>query len=267
MKSKLYLLILLLAIALGFQACQPGQHNHDHSHYHPHPILYATLYQQQAAEYRALCYQAFNMAAMQLDKELEANHDYPLAIVLDIDETVLDNSPYQAQAIKEGFGYPKKWAEWIELAVAEPLPGVLAFLQHAEANQVAIFYITNRKEEFREATLRNLQKMGIPFADDEHLLMRTVANDKEPRRRMVSELFHIAMLIGDNLGDFHAAFDTDQATDRMQLTEDKKQEFGSRWIVLPNAIYGSWVNALEGYEHGIHPDELAKQLQENLKGF
>ncbi len=105
MKRTIYQLAILIVFVFGIQACENIQH--DHSHYHPHPVLYATLYQQQAAEYRALCFQAFNLAALQLDMELAANHTDPLAVVVDIDETILDNSPYQAQAIKEGFGYPK----------------------------------------------------------------------------------------------------------------------------------------------------------------
>lgn len=264
---KLNLLFVIAFFAVfSFQACHYQAH-HDHDHFHAHPILYATLYQQHAAEYRALCYQAFNLASMQLEKEVAVGYDYPLAVVVDIDETVLDNSPYQATAILEDFGYPKRWAEWVELAIAEPVPGAMEFLLEAEEKGVEVFYVTNRKEEFREATLKNLLEQGFPYADDDHLLMRTVENDKEPRRRMILEMYHIAVLIGDNLGDFHSTFDTDQADLRMEYTDEKKLEFGSRWIMLPNAIYGTWVNALPGYEHGITPDELAFELQKGLKGF
>ncbi len=256
---------LLIVFIFGLHACEHA--HHDHGHYHPHPILYATLYQQQAAEYRALCYQAFNLASLQLNNEITAGHDYPLAVVVDIDETILDNSPYQAQAIEEGFGYPKKWAEWVNMAAAKPVPGALAFLQEAAEKGAKVFYVTNRKEEFREATLANLKEFGFPDATDGHLLMRTTTNDKDPRRKMILEQYHIAVLVGDNLGDFDGAFDTTDASQRMQLTDAHQDKFGTKWIMLPNAIYGAWVMALHGYEHGIHPDELAKQLQQNLEGF
>jgi 5'-nucleotidase (lipoprotein e(P4) family) len=265
MKKLTLLIVASWFYIIGIQSCV--HEHHDHGHYHPHPTLYATLYQQQAAEYASLCYQAFNLASMQLRNELEAGHNLPLAVVVDIDETVLDNSPYQAAAIHEGFGYPKRWAEWVELAIAEPVPGALEFLLEAESLGVEVFYITNRREEFRDATLRNLQENGFPFADDGYLMMRTVTNDKEPRRRMVAEMYHIAVLVGDNLGDLHSNFDSEDGSMRMHSTEEYKNEFGNRWIMLPNAIYGIWVNALEGYQHGIVPDDLAHELQKGLKGF
>jgi 5'-nucleotidase (lipoprotein e(P4) family) len=265
MKKLSLLFAATLIYVLGLQSC--GHHHHDHDHFHAHPTLYATLYQQQAAEYVALCYQAFNLASMHLHKELTAGHELPLAVVVDIDETVLDNSPYQATAILEGFGYPKRWAEWVELANAEPVPGALEFLLEAEVNGVEVFYVTNRREEYRDATLRNLQSKGFPFADDDHLMMRTVTNDKEPRRRMITEAYHIAVLVGDNLGDFHSDFDSEDAGHRMQQTEAYRAALGSNWIMLPNAIYGTWINALPGYKHGIVPDELAFELQQGLNGF
>ncbi len=263
MKRFIIHISVVLAITFGALSCG----NHHHHHYHPHPILYATLYQQHAAEYVALCYQAFNLASAQLEKEMKLADGRPVAVIVDIDETILDNSPYQAQAIKEGFGYPRKWAEWVELAQAEVVPGALEFLREAESLGAEVFYITNRKEEFREATLRNLREKGLPFAEDEFLLLRTVTNDKEPRRMIVFDTHHVAVLIGDNLGDFETAFDSVDPETRMQYTAAMRKEFGNRYIMLPNAIYGTWVSALPGHEHGLHPDKLAEELEKSLKGF
>lgn len=232
-----------------------------------HPAMYATLYQQRAAEYQALCFQAFNLASLQLQNELKAGHDKPLAVVVDIDETVLDNSPYQAEGITEGFGYPVRWNDWIESASAEAVPGSLDFLLEAEKAGAEVFYVTNRKEEFREATLKNLRAKGFPFADDAHLLMRTGEAEKERRRNLVRERFEIAVLVGDNLGDFSHIFETNEMENRMNQTIQNKNDFGKRWIVLPNAVYGNWVDVLPGYKSGLSTEALADSLLKGLKGF
>jgi 5'-nucleotidase (lipoprotein e(P4) family) len=232
-----------------------------------HPTLYATLYQQHAAEYRALCYQAFNLADFAIEAALTAPHDKPLAVVVDIDETVLDNSPYQAQAIMEGYGYPVGWAEWIHDADAQPVPGALDFLMRAATAGVEVFYITNRKVEFREATLQNLVKLGFPNADDKHLLMRTASNEKESRRLSVASQYEIVCLLGDNLGDFAGVFETTEADLRMQGVEENRAFFGSKWIVLPNVVYGSWIDALPGFDRGLPEDSLSLNLKSGLVGF
>jgi len=270
MRNSFLTLIAALFLLSGEFACM-HRHDHDHDHHHHsrgmHPTMYATLYQQRAAEYQALCYQAFNLASLQLQNELKADHAKPLAVVVDIDETVLDNSPYQAAGIAGGFGYPVRWNEWIELAAAEAVPGSLEFLLEAENAGVEVFYITNRKEEYREATLRNLRKKGFPFADDAHLLMRTDQPEKEVRRNFVKERFEIAVFAGDNLGDFSHIFETNDMEDRMQQTIENRNDFGKRWIVLPNAVYGNWVDVLPGYQRGLSAEALADSLLKGLKGF
>ncbi|MDP2236615.1 MAG: 5'-nucleotidase, lipoprotein e(P4) family [Bacteroidales bacterium] len=270
MRKSFLTLLAALFLLSGEFACM-HRHDHDHDHHHHsrgmHPTMYATLYQQRAAEYQALCYQAFNLASLQLQNELKAGHSKPLAVVVDIDETVLDNSPYQAAGIAGGFGYPVRWNEWIEAAAAETVPGSLEFLLEAKNAGVEVFYITNRKEEYREATLRNLRKKGFPFADDVHLLMRTDQPEKEVRRNYVKERFEIAVFAGDNLGDFSGIFETNDMEDRMQQTIENRNDFGKRWIVLPNAVYGNWVDVLPGYQRGLSTEVLADSLLKGLKGF
>jgi len=261
---KFHPYIIVLAAIIWLAGCS---HPESKPSTGAHPALYATLYQQQAAEYRALCYQAFAVAGYTLDAALAATHEKPLAVVVDIDETVLDNSPYQAQAIKEGFGYPEAWAEWIQLADAQPVPGALDFLTKAAAAGAEVFYITNRKEEFREATLQNLVKLGFPNADNSHLLMRTGSNEKESRRLTVESQFEIVCLIGDNMGDFAVVFDTTDAGLRMQAVEDNRGSLGSKWIVLPNVVYGHWVDVLSGFDRNLPEDSLNLRLESGLKGF
>jgi 5'-nucleotidase (lipoprotein e(P4) family) len=261
---KLLLRFIVLITFTWFSGCDQPEVQRPTS---THPALYATLYQQQAAEYRALCYQAFTVAGFTLDAALATPHEKPLAVVVDIDETVLDNSPYQAQAIIEGFGYPVAWAEWIQLADAQPVPGALDFLMRAATAGVEVFYITNRKEEFRVATLQNLVKLGFPDADDKHLLMRTTSNEKESRRLSVASQYEIVCLIGDNMGDFAGVFDITDAALRMQAVDDNRGNLGSKWVVLPNVVYGHWVDVLSGFDRNLPEDSLNAALIQGLHGF
>ncbi len=268
MKKITHFFITVTFFAAFVSACGTSQKTSvNHQVNGAHPALYATLYQQFAAEYKALCYQAYTLADLRLKQSLEKSYDKPLAIILDIDETVLDNIPYQAAAIKGDFGYPVQWAEWMEKADAEPLAGVVSFLQKASDLGVEIFYVSNRKETFKEATIRNLKDKQLPFADTDHVLLRQSSTEKESRRALIKEKFEVIMLVGDNLGDFDAIFEVTDATKRMNNTIDNKHLFGDRWIVLPNAAYGSWVDALPGYNQSLSPQALSDTLKVLLKGF
>jgi 5'-nucleotidase (lipoprotein e(P4) family) len=231
-------------------------------------LTMAVLYQQTAAEYRSLCYQAFNLAKMQLDQNLKRmGLMRQQAIVIDIDETVLDNSPYEAKCILDAIQYPAYWDEWVELAKAEPVPGVLEFLQYAESKGIEVYYITNRREEHREATLRNLKEFGFPFAENEFLLMRTDESGKKLRRDKVSETRQIIMLIGDNLNDFSEIFEEQSVSNRFALTDSLKAEFGTRFIVLPNAMYGDWERAVLNYDFSRTAVEKEIVRRKALRGF
>jgi 5'-nucleotidase (lipoprotein e(P4) family) len=252
MKKIFILLTGIVAIAL-LSNCSNSNAFHknsgdDHVHSSDH-LTMAVLYQQFAAEYRALCYQAFNLAKMQLDENLKRmGLMRQQAIVVDIDETILDNSPYEARCIVERVQYPLYWDDWVELAKAEPVPGSLEFLKYAESKGIEIFYITNRREKHREATLKNLKQLGFPFAKNEFLLMRTDEAGKKTRRDKVAETRQIIMLIGDNLNDFSEVFEEQSVSDRFALTDSLQPEFGTRFIVLPNAMYGDWESAVLNYD-------------------
>lgn len=232
-------------------------------------MVLGTLYHQQAAEYRALCYQAFNLGHLMLDKDLaDKSVEKHRIVVLDIDETVLDNSPYQAQCILENISYPTRWDEWCNKSSAKPIPGSLDFLNYARANGVNVYYITNRKEHLREATLKNLKDDGFPEAENDHLLMRTNDNSKEGRRKQLSDKYHISLLFGDNLNDFTNVFESvNSNSGKMNEVDRMKDEFGSRFIVLPNSMYGDWETALYDMNKK-QPDSIKFQLRHNaLKSF
>lgn len=232
-----------------------------------HMVL-ATLYHQKAAEYRALCYQAFNIGKLMLDKDLsDPAIEKHRIIVLDVDETVLDNSPFQAKSILESTSYPVYWNEWCKLAKAEPLPGAVDFLNYARKNGVSIFYVTNRREALKAVTIENLKNTGFPHADEEHVIMRTAEASKESRRQALLKKYHISLYFGDNLNDFAETFEGKSSNQRMLAVEDHKDDFGRRFIVLPNAMYGDWELALYGYNGG-QPDSVLFDIRrKSLKSF
>ena len=204
--------------------------------------IQSMLWQQNAAEYRALCYQAFNFAKLRLDNILKnQNADKPLAIIADIDETVLDNSPYDVKLIESDTRYEKSsWIKWGKLEIAKPVPGVLEFLSYANKKGIEIFYISNRYNEQLLETKNNLQKLGFPNADDNHILLRKEVSSKKSRRAMVSNSHKIIMLLGDNLTDFSEIYDNKKTKERNHLTDSLKHHFGNNFILLPNPIYGDW---------------------------
>ncbi|HEY9195187.1 MAG TPA: HAD family acid phosphatase, partial [Mucilaginibacter sp.] len=131
---------------------------------------WASVWQQRAAEYKALCFQAYNIARLRVDEAVKHPGGKPLAIVTDIDETVLDNSPYDAGRAMQNLDYSDAtWKNRTDKAAADMVPGAPAFFKYAASKGVAIFYITNRNENERAATLKNLQMYGLPYADDAHL--------------------------------------------------------------------------------------------------
>ena len=207
--------------------------------------LWASLYQQRAAEYQALCFQAYNLAKLRLDEALQHKGSRPLAVITDVDETVLDNSPYDAERAIHNQDFDlAAWKRWTAKAQADTVPGAPAFLKYAAAKGVTIFYVTNRDEDERTGTTRNLRLYNLPFADDVHILLKNGSSSKEARRRHVAENFDIVLLCGDNLPDFDARYDNKPAeASRTAATRQLMQQFGSRYIVIPNGAYGDWENA------------------------
>ena len=211
--------------------------------------MFTALYQQKSAEYKALCFQAYNFAAIRLD-QYQPKTNLPKAIVTDIDETVLDNSPNAVHQALLGKEYePQAWYEWSIQSNADSVPGAPNFLKYAASKGVEIFYITNRLENERQSTLVNLKKFDLPNADDNHLLLKSTTSSKEARRQQVSSTHEIVMLLGDNLADFSILFDKKNPTDRLNNTVSSVNEFGNRFIIIPNPGYGDWESTLWNYNY------------------
>lgn len=229
-------------------------------------LTMATIFVQHAPEYKALCYQAYNLAAVRLKEEIAANTEQKkLAVVLDIDETVLNNIPFQATQVRDELQYPTCWNEWCNMEAAEPVPGVVSFLQEADRLGVAIFYISNRKTNVLSSTINNLRKVGLPQADSAHVLLRVSATEKETRRQQVlTEGYEIVLLFGDNLSDFSADYEITDNLIRNKTAIEQAELFGNRFIVLPNPGYGTWTQNLGLNNSKINQDSLEITLMQGI---
>lgn len=230
--------------------------------------VYAAVFQQRAAEYKALCQQAFNVATWQLDAALKQPHTKPLAIITDIDETLLDNSPYAVAMAQKGQTYNETtWLEWTSKGIAEPLMGSQAFYKYAASKGVEVFYITNRSINDKPGTIANLAKYNFPFADEAHVVVRGKISSKEARRLKVGETHDILLLLGDNLADFSTVFDKKPEVQRLEGVVNNAAEFGKRFIVLPNSGYGDWEAALFDYNFKWKPAQKDSIYMSKVKGF
>lgn len=233
----------------------------------------AILWTQTSGEARALAYQAFTLARMVLDRDLQEHRRSRLkrAIVVDADETVLDNSRYQATLLKNRQNYDAQtWTDWVKRAEAEAIPGAVEFLRYAASRGVRVFYVTNRNLAEKDATAINLKKLGFPDVSDETLLVRTDAktSSKEARRRTVGAKFRIVLLMGDNLNDFAEIFQQSKTVaDRLAAVERNKSQFGKRFIVLPNVMYGDWESAVYEYNFKLSEEEKAAKRKSQLKTY
>ena len=183
------------------------------------------------------------------------------------DETVLDNSPHEAKCILNNALYPAYWEEWMNASNAKPIPGALEFLKYAETKGVEVFYITNRNDRYRTQTLKNLQDLNFPFAENDHLLMKTDESSKKSRRDLVSKTRKIILFLGDNLNDFSEVFEKKTVPERFEITDNMQNEFGKHFIVLPNAMYGEWEGALYEYDYTISGEEKNKLRHKYLQSF
>lgn len=231
----------------------------------------AVLWFQNAAENRALAYQAFNLARLRIDEQRKKckKKKSPCAVVVDVDETVLDNSPGQAWLIKnrQNFDAKTNWLAWCLREEAKPLAGAVEFLQYAASQNIKVFYVTNRREAEKAATVNNLQKFKFPDVSEETLMVRTDKSTKEPRRDKIKEKYRIILLMGDNLNDFSNIFEEKNVADRFAVTDQNKAEFGSRFIVLPNPMYGDWEGAIYDYKFNRSEEEKSAIRGQFMKSF
>ena len=227
------------------------------------------LWQQQAAEYRALCYQAFNIASLSINEiPRKERKKHQLAIITNLDETILDNSYSEAQLILDGKEHSyQSWKEWTGLSAATTVPGAVEFLQMAKQKGLSVFYISNRDTADVSVTLINLKRLQLPDADVSHMLFLSDTSSKEARRQQVISNYNVVMLLGDNLNDFMQVFEGKNNKGRFEETNNMKDEWGKKFIVLPNATYGEWENALYDYGKKLSSEKKESLRRSKLKGY
>ena len=226
-----------------------------------HENLNATVWMQTAVEYEASALQAYRAAHAALDAALTDPSwtaateqtgrvsSLPPAIVLDLDETVLDNSAFEARLIADDAPYSDAaFDDWCREEKAGAVPGAVAFLKYAKSRGVTPIYVTNRSAAVETATRHVLARLGIPVETATDVVLARheqgwETSDKGARRAYVAQRYRILLLVGDNFEDFVSVRDKSMAG-RDQLAAKYTEWWGAKWIVLPNPTYGSWEQAI-----------------------
>jgi acid phosphatase len=232
-----------------------------------HELLNAVLWVQTSVEYEVACRQIYRLAARSLEDAmsdpdwtaaLEQTGDYgdlPPAVILDADETVLDNSAFEAMLIQQTAEYNKPlWYAWAEVERAGAVPGVRGFLDHAWEMGVEVFFVTNRDHAIEDPTVRNLRALFGSRVTSENVLTRGEmegwTSDKSSRRAHVAAGHRVLLLIGDDYNDFAYLGDL-SPEERNEAARQYSDYWGSKWIILPNPMYGTWEQALYGYRRDL----------------
>ena len=245
--------------------------------------LLAVLFKRTSAEFKANTFQVYSSAQKNIDKALEDKswtailnqsddyHSLPPAIILDIDETVLDNSEHQVRSIKNGTSYPIGWKEWVSEESASALPGVKDYLSYADAKGIKIFYVTNRTHDLEEYTRNNIKALGLPFDTDvDVLLMKNEkgwTSDKTSRRDLIKKDFRVIQIFGDQLDDFIPLEETATSIkSRKDLIDKYANMWGEKWFMIINPMYGEWEEAI--YEHcWVCFPEQNDRIQQRMKAL
>lgn len=222
----------------------------------------ALLWMQTSAEYRELCYQAYNMAKMQVDEAIKnaKQEDKPLAIVVDCDETILDNSAYDAGHTGYNDAYANDtWSKWVEAAKAGAMPGATEFLQSVAGKGVDVFYVTNRDEKTGlDGTMKNLKNLGFPNVDKKHVLLQNGTGNKQPRFNAVAKNYNVAVYMGDDANDLPIGTYGQSLQQRNNTVDKNSNKFGTKFIVLPNPAYGDWESALAAHYWSLSAQQKAE---------
>lgn len=231
-------------------------------------LLNSVAWFQLSPEFKACCYQAFNVAEYSLKENLkELTPGKKAAVVFDLDETLLDNSKYEADLIINNKTWNQEtWTEWVKIEKTEAVPGAIDFIKFIMDNNMAeVFYISNRLDSAElEPTIRNMSALGFPEVDKSHFYFKTEGSDKKIRRdSLLNNNYEIVMLVGDNLSDFADVFskkmrDKDNINTLLDGLEQNKKLFGKKFIIIPNPMYGDWEETI---------GRTSNQKRENIFGW
>jgi acid phosphatase len=244
--------------------------------------LDATLWVQSSAEYGTVTRSVYRAALEDLplleadstrSAALEQEAPFstlPPAVILDVDETVLDNVPYQARLLIHGESYASDtWAEWVEERTAESVPGALEFARGAAGLGITVFYVTNRRSHLEPATRDNLAALGFPLRSDIDVVLTRGERpgwdgSKSSRRQAVAGTHRVVMIVGDDLNDF-VDVDGLPVDTRGEVAERHESDWGRRWRMLPNPTYGSWERALYGFDNALSQEDRTSRKAQHLE--
>ena len=242
--------------------------------------LDAILWQTTSAEYRVLTQSIYAGAQAQLESALadrqwtalpaqkENYQNLPPAVIMDIDETVIDTGRFQSSLVKNHARFSSRpWREWLNRNEPQAVPGAVEFISSAQSRGVTVFFVTNRDHATEPATRLNLASIGIKLPDPiDTVLSRDErpdwGADKESRRRWIAQSYRVIMLFGDDLADFISEY---RASPQARMSEAfKHSQWGTKWFMLPNPMYGSWESSLYEFRSDLSAEEAAKRKIERL---
>jgi 5'-nucleotidase (lipoprotein e(P4) family) len=244
--------------------------------------LNATLWVSNSVEYKGNTIGAYELAKIRLDQALADKGwsalgqtdagDKPTAVILDADETAIDNGGYEAWLVKTDKDFSSKtWNAWVAAAAAKAVPGAVEFTKYADSKGVKVFYVTNRTADQEDATRKNMDALGFPMGGNTDVFL--MAKEKEDwtskkgtRRDFIAKDYRVLLLFGDNYGDFSDAFGGTEA-DRQKSFEENKAHFGHDWIVIANPEYGSFESAPFESNYKLSPDERRQKKIDALPAW
>jgi len=193
----------------------------------------------ESAEYEALVREVYRAAQARVE---DASVDLAAGswgVILDADETVLNNAAYQSERARQGLGYTSEsWAGWVKRREATALPGAAAFLNRVRELGGRIAIVTNRRANVCDDTKANFEALALIY---DAMLCRTDAEDKNPRFEAVERgtggapPMKVVAWVGDSILDFPK-----QSQKIRGQGSEAFADFGTRFFVLPNPMYGSW---------------------------
>ena len=235
---------------------------------HGNSLLWAAAWKQTAAEYFALCHQAYNLAHLRVERSLQQRRsgDRPLAVITDMDDTIMHARSYWGYLIQQDMDFfdDDIWDRWLPENEITAAPGAAGFFDFCAENSVEVFYVTNRDQgpETYTYAMRQLMHLGFPYADEAHLYVFRDTSDKTPARDEIRARFDIAVTLGDNLNDYKRDYYVADIEDRMRIMERDRLEFGREFVLLPNPTDGHWVRAIFGDSEPAPTAENRHKLRE-----
>ena len=246
----------------------------------PQDGLEANLWTQRSVEFKGNALTVYALGRVRLDQALadkkwtaapaEQKGDYenlPPAVVLDVDETVLDNSLYQVWSMKNGIPFSvATWNQFCNDKVSRAIPGAVEFTKYADSKGVKVFYVSNRAVEVEQATRESMAAFGFPVGGPgggnvDTFLMQNEKPDwgskKSTRRAFIAKDYRILLGFGDNFGDFDDRYASSEA-DRLKFFEENKERWGREWLMIANPTYGSFDAAPFAFNYKAPADEQRK---------